>query len=65
MNNLRVMRVLRGISQDELGREVGIDHVRISRIERGIIQPTFKQMSAIAKFFKVEEGMIFGYEAEE
>ena len=58
-NKLRVIRTLRGISQDDVAKETGIWHSTISRIERGVIPPTHEQRKKIATFFSVEETRIF------
>jgi putative transcriptional regulator len=52
--NLKRLREAKGLSQDELAREIGVTPQTISRIERGVtIDPEPATMRALAKFFGV------------
>ena len=37
VSNLRLLRMLSGLSQDELGQEIGLSGSYVSRIERGLV----------------------------
>lgn len=50
---LHKLRRQRGISQEELGRSVGVNKSTISKYERGIIVPTLDVAKRIASFFGV------------
>ena len=51
MNNpdLRVGRILLGLSQAELGRRIGKSMGWVSLVERGYLQPTPEMLTAIQK----------------
>jgi transcriptional regulator with XRE-family HTH domain len=46
--NIRDARMQAGISQSELGRQVGLDQSGISRLERGERQVTVEMLKALA-----------------
>jgi len=47
--NLRRLRVARGISQENLAVDADVDRTYISRLERGIENPTMKTLDKLAK----------------
>ena len=46
--NLRRLRVLRGISQENLAVDAGIDRTYVSRLERGLENPTVAVLDRLA-----------------
>lgn len=50
---IRELRSKQGLSQEELGFETGLDRTYISGIERGIRNPSLKNIGKIAKALKV------------
>jgi putative transcriptional regulator len=50
-NNVRESRALRGLSQGELGREVGVSRQTINAIETGRYLPSLPLAFALAGFF--------------
>jgi putative transcriptional regulator len=50
-NNVRESRALRGLSQGELGREVGVSRQTINAIETGRYLPSLPLAFALAEFF--------------
>ena len=46
--NLRLARAMRGISQEELGHQSGLDRTYVSGVERGVRNPTIKVVAALA-----------------
>ncbi len=55
-NNVKRMRLERGLSQDALARDVGIATRHIGRIERGTISATIGLLARIAKSLGCEIG---------
>lgn len=47
--NLRRLRVLRGLSQEALAVDADIDRTYVSRLERGLENPTVGVLARIAK----------------
>ena len=52
--NLRRLRVSRGISQEALAVDAGIDRTYVSRLERGIENPTVAVLERLAKALRAE-----------
>ncbi len=46
---VRAARKGRGLTLDELGEAVGVDHARASRIERGLAKPTAREVHGIVQ----------------
>ena len=49
LNKMKAIRFLSGKSQDELMIETGINQAKISRIERGYLNPTAEEKEKLAK----------------
>lgn len=58
MNKLKLYRLLREKTQDELSSATGIDQAALSRIERGK-RPTPEQRLRIAEALGIEPGLLF------
>ena len=52
--NLRRLRVLRGISQENLAVDAGIDRTYVSRLERGMENPSVAVLERLAKALHAE-----------
>ncbi len=52
--NLRRIRVQRGISQEALAVDAGIDRTYVSRLERGLENPTVRVLEQLAKALSTE-----------
>jgi transcriptional regulator with XRE-family HTH domain len=50
-NRILEQRKARGVSQDVLANIIGVTKMTISRLERGINEPTLTQLRQIANFF--------------
>jgi transcriptional regulator with XRE-family HTH domain len=57
---VRRLRAERGLSQEALAHEAGIDRTYQSQIERGVGNPSLKVLCAIAQALKVELGELLG-----
>lgn len=52
-HNLRELRELRGLSQEDLALEAEVDRTYVSQIERGICNPSLRVLQQIAYTLKV------------
>lgn len=52
--NIKKVREKAGKTQEELAQEAGIHVSYLSRIERGVVNPTFEVLEQIAKALKVK-----------
>ncbi|MDX8540109.1 helix-turn-helix transcriptional regulator [Mesorhizobium abyssinicae] len=57
--NLRKFRVARGLSQERLALEAGIDRAYLGRIERGSENVTVAILELLAKVLDVSVGRLF------
>jgi len=57
--NLRRLRVLRGISQEAFAVDAGIDRTYVSRLERGLENPTISVLERISQALEVEITELF------
>ena len=55
---LRQLRVEKGLSQEALALESGLDRTFISMLERGLRQPTLSSLFALASALKVSASRI-------
>jgi transcriptional regulator with XRE-family HTH domain len=51
---VRALRAERGLSQEALAHEAGIDRTYQSQIERGVGNPSLKVLCAIAEVLEIE-----------
>lgn len=58
MPNLKQYREEKGLSQKELGDMVGVSEASISNYERGIREPSFDTLCALADIFDVSLDML-------
>jgi transcriptional regulator with XRE-family HTH domain len=63
-DNVRILRALRRISQDEVAAEAGLTQSLISRIELETANPTLKSLEGIAQAFNVEMADLFARERQ-
>lgn len=57
---LRALREQRGLSQESFADNVGMDRTYISGIERGILNPSIKNITRIAIELDVPVSVLFG-----
>jgi DNA-binding XRE family transcriptional regulator len=62
-NTIKVMRVMRRLSQHELAKKLAFSQSRLSQIENDWIQPDEGEQNRIARVLKVEVSMLFPSEA--
>lgn len=61
--NLRRLRVARGVSQEALAVDAAIDRTYVSRLERGLENPTVAVLERIAKALDAEITELFDRES--
>jgi transcriptional regulator with XRE-family HTH domain len=58
-DNLRLMRVMRRLSQTTLAEEAGVTQALVSAIERGRANPTVESLERLALVLGVRVGELF------
>lgn len=58
--NIRRLRKERGLSQEALGDEAGIDRTYVSGVERGVRNPTITVLERFARALGVPPGDLLG-----
>ena len=59
------LRKARGISQEKLGKAVGLSHKAISTIESGARSTTIEKLIALARYFEVSTDYLLGLKGAE
>lgn len=57
--NIKALRASKGIPQERLGYESGVDRTMVSKIERKIANPTLEILVKLASCLEVEVGDLF------
>lgn len=57
--NIRRLRVERGVSQDDLALNAGVERAYVGHLERATRNPTIETLSKIAKAMDVHIGLLF------
>lgn len=65
MEAIKRLRVSRGISQDELARELGIDRSTVAKWETNGVYPRGDKLPEIADFFGCSIDALYGREISE
>lgn len=60
--HLKKLREEKGISQEELANEAEVSLPQITRIERGVVNPTVCTIRALAVGLGVSTATLFGFE---
>jgi putative transcriptional regulator len=63
-NNLRVLRAIKDISQEQLATELGVTRVTINAVENNKYNPSLELAFKMALFFEKPIEEIFTYEDE-
>ena len=61
---LRLVRLAKGFTQEQLANELGIEISQISRIERGIINTSVTTLYEISKVLEVAVSELFVFDNE-
>ena len=62
--HIRYMRTLRGSTQEEVAHRAGVHVTYLSGIERGVRNPSLKNIRAIAKALGTSTAELFSFESE-
>lgn len=57
--NLRLTRLAKGFTQEQLANELGVEISQISRIERGVINTSITTLYSISKVLNVDVSELF------
>lgn len=60
--HLKKMRVSKGLSQEELANSSDVSLAQITRVERGVVNPTLCTIKALAKGLGVDIKELFNFE---
>lgn len=63
--NIRQLRLARGIRQEELGRCLGVSKQSVSNWENGNIMPSVEMLVRLADYFAVRTDFLLGRSEEE
>jgi putative transcriptional regulator len=63
-NNIRVLRAIKEISQEQLATELGVTRVTINAVENDKYNPSLELAFKMALFFEKTIEEIFSYEDE-
>ena len=61
MNNVRELRIRKGMQAKELALEIGVSSAAVSDWEHGRKNPTGDRLRKLAEFFNVDEAYVLGY----
>ena len=60
--NLRLARLAKGFTQEQLANELGVEISQISRIERGVINTSITTLYSISKVLNVDISELFVFD---
>ena len=63
-NNLRVLRAMKNISQEQLAKELGVTRVTVNAVENDKYNPSLELAFKMAVFFDTSIEEIFTYEGK-
>lgn len=61
---LRLIRLAKGFTQEQLANELGIEISQISRIERGVINTSVTTLYSISKILDIDISCLFIFDNE-
>lgn len=59
---LKELREEKGLSQTQLGKEIGVDRRTIGSYELGLREPSLETIEKLCKYFGVSAGYLLGIE---
>ena len=63
-NTLRKLRLEKGLTQEQLANELGVEISQISRIERGVINTSITNLYAISSALNIDISDFFASDAK-
>lgn len=64
MNNIKMARVMKSLSQEELAKMMGVTQGTVSQWEKGITHPSIKRLSRLANILNISLTDLIGEEDE-
>lgn len=62
--NLRFHRLAKGLTQEQLANELGVEISQISRIERGILNTSVIMVYTISKILNIDVSELFDFDKD-
>jgi len=62
MERLKELREEKGLTQAQLGKEIGVVQRAISHYEKGYREPDYKTLKKLCNFFEVTSDYLLGFE---
>ncbi len=62
--NIKAIRIAKGLTQQELGKKIGLAQGNYTRLERGITQMTFERLEEIAAVFEMSPNAVIEYDTD-
>lgn len=59
--NLKIIRISKGFTQEELSYSSDVSLVQITRLERGIVNPTICTLKCLAKALDIETKQLLNF----
>ena len=63
-SNLRIVRQMRNLTQEQLAEKIGVTQVQIARIESGAVNPTLATFVSIIRGLEVSADKVLGSRLE-
>ena len=61
MNRIKELRIIKGITQTELGKQVGVNQSAIGKYEREELQPNLETLQKLAIYFDTTIDYLIGF----
>ena len=63
-NTIKTLRKAKGVTQEEVARELGVSYQAVSKYENEVAQPDISLIPLLAQYFGVTIDELFGYKLE-
>ncbi len=60
-NTIKTLRKAKGVTQEEVARELGVSYQAVSKYENEVAQPDISLIPLLAQYFGVTIDELFGY----
>ena len=64
-NTIKTLRKAKGVTQEEVARELGVSYQAVSKYENEVAQPDISLIPLLAQYFGVTIDELFGYKQRE
>lgn len=63
-NTIKTLRKAKGVTQEEVARELGVSYQAVSKYENEVAQPDISLIPLLAQYFGVTIDELFGYKLD-